>query len=235
MERVSIAGAGYLNFHLNRARTASRLFALRHDVTEGRTLHGPTAAFAPGAKFWSNTPASIPTRPPTSGTCGMPFWAIRSCACFRFQGENVEIQNYIDNTGVQVADVVVGFFHLEKKSLKEVEALIHTASPRFDYYCWDLYARVFQLYEEKKEALQWRAQALKEIEEGQGETAILAEVISTAIVRTHLETMLRLNIQYDVLVQESEILKLHFWKAAFELLKRRRPSASKKREKAGAG
>jgi arginyl-tRNA synthetase len=138
----------------------------------------------------------------------------------RFRGENVEVQNYIDNTGVQVADVVVGFLHLKKKTLTDVEALIHDRSTRFDYYCWDLYARVFQLYEEDKEILKLRAQALKDIEEGHGETATMAELISTAIVRTHLETMLRLNIQYDVLVQESEILKLHFWSAAFELLKK---------------
>jgi arginyl-tRNA synthetase len=138
----------------------------------------------------------------------------------RFSGESVEVQNYIDNTGVQVADVVVGFLHLEKKTLKDVEALMRDTSTRFDYYCWDLYARVFQLYEESKEALKWRADALKDIEEGHGETAAMAELISTAIVRTHLETMCRLNIEYDVLVQESEILKLHFWKAAFELLKK---------------
>ena len=76
------------------------------------------------------------------------------------------------------------------------------------------------MYEEDKEALKWRAQALKDIEEGHGETAAMAELISTAIVRTHLETMLRLNIEYDLLAQESEILKLQFWKAAFELLKK---------------
>ena len=145
----------------------------------------------------------------------------------RFRGEHVEVQNYIDNTGVQVADVVVGFIHLEKKSLAEVEALIENTSgpgqppaPRFDYYCWDLYARVFQLYEVDKEVKKLRAQALKDIEEGHGETAAMAEIISTAIVRTHLETMLRLNIEYDLLAQESEILKLHFWSAAFELLKK---------------
>jgi arginyl-tRNA synthetase len=118
--------------------------------------------------------------------------------------------------------VVVGFQHLENKTLAEVEALIHNPAPRFDYYCWDLYARVFQLYEDHKTSLAWRAQALKDIEEGHGETAAMAEVISTAIVRTHLATMLRLNIEYDVLVQESEILRLDFWKAAFEVLKQQK-------------
>ena len=53
-------------------------------------------------------------------------------------GENVEVQNYIDNTGVQVADVVVGFRHLENKSPAEIRELIETT--RFDYVCWDVYA-----------------------------------------------------------------------------------------------
>jgi arginyl-tRNA synthetase len=61
---------------------------------------------------------------------------------------------------------------------------------------------------------------LKEIEEGHGEPARMADLISTAIVRKHLETMLRINVQYDLLVQESEILRLDFWKSAFELLKK---------------
>jgi arginyl-tRNA synthetase len=137
----------------------------------------------------------------------------------RFRGQRVEVQNYIDNTGVQVADVVVGFVHLENKSYADVERLIQDPSLRFDYYCWDLYARVFQYYDANKEALVWRAQALKEIEEGHGETAAIAELVSTAIVRAHLATMLRVNVRYDLLAQESEILRLDFWKYAFELMK----------------
>ena len=139
----------------------------------------------------------------------------------RAQGQRVEVQNYIDNTGVQVADVVVGFQHLEKKTLPEVEKLIAAAKPRFDYHCWDLYARVTQFYEEDSKRLELRAQALQEIEQGTGETAKLAECIATAIVRCHLKTMQRLGITYDVLPRESEILRLKFWDAAFEQLKQR--------------
>jgi arginyl-tRNA synthetase len=121
---------------------------------------------------------------------------------------------------VQVADVVVGFIHLEHKSLEEVERLIQDPKQRFDYLCWDLYARVFQYYQTNPEALDLRSHALKDIEEGHGEPARMADLISTAIVRKHLETMLRINVQYDLLVQESEILRLDFWKSAFELLKK---------------
>ena len=80
----------------------------------------------------------------------------------RFRGTPVEVQNYIDDTGVQVADVVVGFQALEPKSLDEVRALAD--SSRFDYYCWDLYARVTEWYEEDKERLKVRAEVLHAIE-----------------------------------------------------------------------
>ena len=135
----------------------------------------------------------------------------------RHAGREVDVQNYIDNTGVQVADVVVGFTHIEKKSRSEIEAL--TRQPRFDYYCWDLYARVSQWYEQDPKNKQTRLQTLHAIEDAASETAAIAELISTAVLRRHLETMDRLDIEYDFLPRESEILHLHFWDAAFTKLK----------------
>ena len=93
----------------------------------------------------------------------------------RAAGHTVDIQNYIDNTGVQVADVVVGFTHLEKKSKQEIAELI-ASNPRFDYYCWDLYARVSQWYEQDKENLKARLEALHAIEQGGNEMAEIAEI-----------------------------------------------------------
>jgi arginyl-tRNA synthetase len=135
----------------------------------------------------------------------------------RSQGREVDVQNYIDNTGVQVADVVVGFTHLEKKSRAEIEAL--TRQPRFDYYCWDIYARVSQWYEADPQNKKTRLETLHAIEKANSETAAIADVISTAVLRRHLETMDRLDIEYDFLPRESEILHLHFWEAAFQKLK----------------
>ncbi len=136
----------------------------------------------------------------------------------------MDVQNYIDNTGVQVADVVVaGFLYLEKKGKSEIEALAANGSngKPFDYYCWDLYARVSQWYEESKENLKLRLQTLHDIEQGGNEPAEIGKVISNAVIRRHLETMQRLGIEYDFLPQESEILHLHFWELAFEQMKQK--------------
>jgi arginyl-tRNA synthetase len=136
-------------------------------------------------------------------------------------GRRVEVQNYIDNTGVQVADVVAAFHYLEQKSAADVEKLLNDPGVRFDYYCWDLYARVSSYFGDHPEALQWRHQTLHAIESGSGELAHLAAIIADAIVDYHLRTMDRLGIHYDVLPRESEILHLKFWEKAFEHLKQR--------------
>ncbi|MEK7404621.1 MAG: arginine--tRNA ligase [Acidobacteriota bacterium] len=138
----------------------------------------------------------------------------------RARGRRVEAQNYIDNTGVQVADVVAGFEHLEKKTPAEVTAL--AAAPKFDYLCWDLYARVSAYYHERPHALAWRERALHAIEAGEGAAAEMAHVVADAVVQAHLDTMWRLGIAYDVLPRESEILHLKFWAAAFDLLRERK-------------
>ena len=135
----------------------------------------------------------------------------------RFSGIPVEVQNYIDDTGVQVADVVVGFRVLEKMSLADVEKTAD--STRFDYYCWDLYARVGEWYGKDEEKLKVRAQTLHDIEHGGNENANLAAFIADRIVRCHLLTMARMNVDYDLLTWEGDILRLKFWAQAFEVLK----------------
>jgi arginyl-tRNA synthetase len=135
----------------------------------------------------------------------------------RFRGVPVEVQNYIDDTGVQVADVVVGFRELENKNLDEIRHI--AASTRFDYYCWDLYARVTQWYDEDQARLKIRAATLHDIEHGGNDSSAIAEFIAERIVRCHLKTMARLNVDYDLLTWEGHILRLQFWARAFEILK----------------
>jgi arginyl-tRNA synthetase len=135
----------------------------------------------------------------------------------RFRGSPVEVQNYIDDTGVQVADVVVGFRELEHKSLEEVRQVAD--STRFDYYCWDLYARVTLWYDEDAERLKIRAATLHDIEHGGNEASSVARFIADRIVRCHLQTMARFNVDYDLLTWEGHILRLQFWARAFEILK----------------
>jgi arginyl-tRNA synthetase len=135
----------------------------------------------------------------------------------RFRGTPVEVQNYIDDLGVQVADIIVGFRQLEHATLDDVRRIADTT--RFDYYCWDLYSRVTEWYEQDAARLQIRAAALHELEHGGNDTAAIGAFIVDRIVHAHLATMARLNISYDLLTYEGDILRLEFWAHAFEILK----------------
>jgi len=208
--RIEVAGAGYLNFFFDRAEFF--MSALRESTQKS------VAASADAPKTIVEHTAINPNKAAHIGHLRNAVLGDTFVRLLRHAGRNVEIQNYIDNTGVQVADVVLGFLHLEKKSVDDVRAL--TLAPRFDYVCWDLYTRVTQFLAEDKSRLELRAHTLKEIEEGHGEAARMAELVATAIVHRHLETLDRLGIDYDLLTQESEILHLKFWDAAFDMLKK---------------
>jgi arginyl-tRNA synthetase len=205
-EKLELAGAGYINARIQRNQFAAALAA-------GEAPH----AAVPAGKILVEHSSINPNKAAHVGHLRNAILGDTFVRLLRFAGREVDVQNYIDNTGVQVADVIVGFLHLEKKSRAEIEAL--TSQPRFDYYCWDLYARASQWYAEDKQNLQVRHQVLHAIEEGGNETAVVADLISIAVLRRHLETMDRLDIEYDFLPRESEILCLHFWDAAFAKLK----------------
>jgi arginyl-tRNA synthetase len=205
-EKLEIAGAGYINARVMRGQLAAALAAdekPRADVPAGKVLVEHSSINPNKAAHIGHLRNAI---------LGDTFVRL-----LRFVGREVDVQNYIDNTGVQVADVIVGFLHLEKKSHAEIEEL--TRQPRFDYYCWDLYAQVSLWYEQDKKNRDARQQVLHAIEEGGNQTAAIADLISVAVLRRHLETMDRLDIEYDFLPRESEILHLHFWDAAFAKLK----------------
>src|SRR5262249_7642937 len=135
----------------------------------------------------------------------------------RFRCTPVEIQNYIDDLGVQVADIIVGFRDLEGHGLADIREIADTT--RFDYYCWDLYSRVTAWYDERREHLEARSRTLHELEHGGGEATAIGALIVERIVRAHLATMARLNIAYDLLTYEGDIVRLEFWARAFDILK----------------
>ncbi len=215
-EKLEVAGAGYINARLKRdvAATALARGAAQREIV---SHEGEGAANVSGKILVEHTSIN-PNKAAHIGHLRNAILGDTFVRLLRAAGHTVNVQNYIDNTGVQVADVVVGFTHLEKKSKREIAEMI-ASNPRFDYYCWDLYARVSQWYEADKENLKVRLEALHAIEQGNNEMAEIAELISTAVLRRHLETMDRLDIEYDFLPRESEILRLHFWESAFELLK----------------
>jgi arginyl-tRNA synthetase len=205
---MEVAGNGYINLRLDRGAFGAALLRSPADL----------AAESSGKIIVEHTNIN-PNKAAHIGHLRNAVLGDTFVRMLRDRGNPVEVQNYIDNTGVQVADVVAGFHFLEGKSPSEVADLI--GAPRFDYVCWDLYARTSQHYKDHPEALLWRAEVLHGVEAGSGELAELGHLVADAIVNLHLATMLRLNIQYDVLPRESEILHLKFWASAFELLKER--------------
>ena len=205
-QKLEVAGAGYINARVDRGALAAALARDEKPAVE-----------KPSGKILVEHSSINPNKAAHIGHLRNAILGDTFVRLLRFAEREVDVQNYIDNTGVQVADVVVGFLHLEKKNRAEIEQLAN--EPRFDYYCWDLYARVSHWYEESAENKKVRLQVLHEIEQGGNETSAIAELISTAVLRRHLETMDRLDIEYDFLPRESEILHLHFWDAAFTKLK----------------
>jgi arginyl-tRNA synthetase len=214
---VEVAGAGYLNIRLDRTAAVRRIAADQH-----ADIGGPGFRLVEHTSINPNKAAHIGHL--RNAILGDTFQRLLRPDSFK-TGFDVGVQNYIDNTGVQVADVVVGLVYLEGKTLSSTRELLTElieTNQRIDFYCWDLYARVSQWYTADPDHLaarkQIRLDTLHALEVGNNDTAEIADLISTAVLRRHLQTMQRLSIEYDFLPRESEILSLHFWDAARELM-----------------
>ncbi|MGO9776827.1 MAG: arginine--tRNA ligase [Terracidiphilus sp.] len=243
-----VAGAGYINARLDRTVGVRRTAC---DHAEGLLPTAQVHALVEHTSINPNKAAHI-------GHLRNAILGDSFVRLLRAAGQKVDVQNYIDNTGVQVADVVVGFLYIEKMLPNQVRQLIVKLDRDFraalasglsvseaaqsygmpiDYYCWNLYARVNDWYlalvddlgfpsgwdsnpKVAAERKQIRLNTLHQIEAGNNEVAEIADLISTAVLRRHLETMLRLDIEYDFLPRESEILHMKFWESAFEEMKR---------------
>jgi arginyl-tRNA synthetase len=221
--RVEVAGAGYLNVFYDRTGFLARFSQAPAVGPETFDASNETRPKRMVEHTSINPNKAAHIGHVRNAVLGDTFVRILKAA-----GERVEVQNYIDNTGVQVADVVVGFIHLEHMTLEDIKTLDHQLPPErpFDYYCWDLYTRVGLFYrnddpnaEPDKERLRLRSETLHAIEEGNNPTALLADYVATRNVECILQTMERLGIRYDVLPRESEILHLNLWGRAFELMK----------------
>jgi len=223
VEKFEIAGNGYINVRLDRGSYGVTLLqgdSLGSSVCETAETPAEAATASQAEKIIVEHTNINPNKAAHIGHLRNAILGDTFVRMLRAIGQNVEVQNYIDNTGVQVADVVVGFKHLEDRTPADIRELIETT--HFDYLCWDLYARISSYYAEHPEALQWRRDMLHAIEQSHGDDAEIGHLVADAVVKAHLATMWKLNIVYDVLPRESEILHLQFWCTAFEQLKERK-------------
>ena len=205
--RVVPATNGYLNVYL-----------IRPDFLLSRVTASDTPSTSSTSKAIVEHTAINPNKAAHVGHLRNAALGDTLVRVLRYRGLEVETQNYIDDTGVQVADVVVGFQQLEHQTLETVRKIASTT--RFDHYCWDLYAKVTDWYGQDKKRLAIRGSTLHDIEQGNNENAEMAAFVAEQIVRCHLKTMLRINVDYDLLTWEGDILRLEFWSKAFALLKK---------------
>ena len=216
VSRVEIAGAGYINVFYDRAKLLG--------VFAGPTQ--PDKEHRDRPKKMVEHTSINPNKAAHIGHVRNAVLGDTFVRILKAAGDRIEVQNYIDNTGVQVADVVVGFLHLEKMDLDQIKALDASLTRPFDYYCWDLYTKVGLFYrdglaggEMNPEKVKLRNEVLHALEEGgSNPIAQLADYVATRNVECILDTMERLGIRYDLLARESDILHLHFWERAFKLM-----------------
>jgi arginyl-tRNA synthetase len=206
--KAEIAGPGYINLYLDR----NAFFR------EALARLGQTSLFPEQRKIILEHTNINPNKAAHIGHLRNACLGDTLARCLRYKGEAVEVQNYIDDTGVQVVDVVFGLMDLEKRELADLDS----SGQKFDYYCWDLYARTAAYLEAHPEFEARKAEILKKIENGVNPEAELARAVSRRILRAHLNTMKRIDIDYDLLPCESSILGLKFWEKAFSLLKEKK-------------
>ncbi|MDE2921686.1 MAG: arginine--tRNA ligase [Acidobacteriota bacterium] len=206
-ERVTVEGAGYVNFHFARSRFAATMIDAV-PVARSASVDSRSKVIVEHTNINPNKAAHI-------GHLRNAVLGDVLARALRQLGQTTEVQNYIDDTGVQVADVVVGFLDLRGCSVADIEALPEP----FDYVCWDLYSEVGRWYEADPKRLELRRRTLHALEAGEGRRAEAGRLLARRIVARHLATMARIDIDYDLLTRESEILRLDFFVAAFEQLK----------------
>ena len=212
--KIDVAGGGYLNFHFDRAAITKELARGISEKNFGRTA----APDITGKTIVEHTNIN-PNKAAHIGHLRNAALGDSFVRCLRFLGHQVEVQNYLDNTGVQVADVVVGIEKMLGKTLAEIAAISEEKEGKFDYFCWDVYAKVSEFYQQSEENKKLRSRTMQAIEAGDNTTAEMAQHVAMRVAAAHLATMARINVHYDLLPRESEILHLKFWSRAYELLK----------------
>jgi arginyl-tRNA synthetase len=225
VQEITATKPGYVNFRLNRAflgkTIIERVLEDGPDYGQGRAGIG-TKVIVEHTNINSNKAAHV-------GHLRNACIGDTVVRMLRSQGYQVEADNYIDDSGVQVADVVVGFTLLQKGLLNLPEGNEQLPDESFDYYCSRVYVGVGKIYDDKEAelgqtALKLRREVLHAIEHGDEPESgpdypLLAADLSHQIVQAHLKTMSRLNISYDVLPWESAILRAGLWNHTFDLLK----------------
>jgi len=222
IDEITVTKPGFLNFRLNRPALGKAIIdrVLEEGADFGHNDVGTgTKVIVEHTAINSNKAAHV-------GHLRNSCLGDTVVRMLRSQGYNVEAENYIDDSGAQVADVVVGFMLLQEGILQLPEGNQRLPGESFDYFCSRIYVAVGLAYEAQPELLELRKTVLHAIEHGSepesdSDYPVIAANLSRKIVQAHLATMARVNISFDLLTWESAILGAGLWKHVFEMLRER--------------
>ena len=219
IDEITVTKPGYLNFRLNRPKVGKAI--IEHILDRGADFGQSdigllTKVVVEHTAINSNKAAHV-------GHLRNSCLGDTVVRMLRSQGYHVEAENYIDDSGVQVADIVVGFSLLQQGKLEIPEGNQQLPGESFDYYCSRVYVAVGKAYEAQPELLELRKAVLHAVEHGSEPDSgpdypVIAADLSRQIVQAHLSTMSRLNISYDLLTWESAILGAGLWQHVFKML-----------------
>lgn len=222
IDEITVTKPGFLNFRLNRPKVGKTIIeqVLENGADFGHNDIGArTKVIVEHTAINSNKAAHV-------GHLRNSCLGDTVVRMLRSQGYKVEAENYIDDSGVQVADIVVGLTLLQQGNLEIPEGNQQLPGESFDYFCSRVYVAVGKAYEDQPELLELRKNVLHALEHGsEPETGpdypVIAADVSRQIVKAHLTTMARLNISYDLLTWESAILSAGLWDHVFKMLRER--------------
>lgn len=223
IQEIGVSPPGYLNFKVNWPALAQDL--VPRIIEEGKAFGKPVSRLK--KKVFIEHTSVNPNKAMHIGHLRNSVLGDTVARILEWLGFSTEVCNYIDDTGLQVVDVVTALLYLDRPSYTERSGFegIWTKAPAdqpFDYFCWDLYARFQNELEKNSFLLEKREEVLHKIEGGNHPIASFAKELATRIVRSHLQTVAQLSIFYDLLNWESDIIGRGFWEATFELLKEKK-------------
>ncbi|MBM4340720.1 MAG: arginine--tRNA ligase [Deltaproteobacteria bacterium] len=223
IQEVTLTPPGYVNFKIDWPYLARELVS---EVFERRESFGKPLSPESEKVFIEHTSVN-PNKAMHIGHLRNSVLGDTVARVHQWLGFPTEVCNYIDDTGVQVVDVVTAFLYLDPPffnegsgDLRPIWAKVPEDQP-LDYFCWDLYARFEGEVENNPSLQEKREEVLHQIEKGEHPVAPFAKELSKRIVQAHLGTVGALNIYYELLNWESDIIRQGFWQETFELLKKR--------------
>ena len=206
--KVEIASPGFINFFIDKKWWAKQILK---DILVRKEHYGENK-IGKGKKVIIEHTSVNPNKAMHIGHLRNSCIGDTVARVLRKSGYSVEVENYIDDTGVQVADILLALKLLKRKQPK---------SQSFDYFCWDIYSEINRLYKKKPELLEKRKNLLQRLEKRDLFVSNYARNVAKKIIKAHLESCKNFNIFFDLLVWESDILEAGFWKHTFKTLKKK--------------